>query len=318
MLQRLIPPVNEKDSQAYHWKADHEREGKLLPKKKCSKEHAEDGAEKGEGREPPYWVFVNEIEPDQEAEKTHDHRLVENGSNNDLVYPPNPMGFKKKAQHKKNRDGKDELIEKGVDGAYLFCHVSFDIKCGCPPEESGEELQQVTQEHRWFGCRWPPSENDEDSRKSENEACYLDRRQAIALEQEMSTHGHNKWTRVDEDDRARCIRVEQTHIDAGKLQTKEETYHEPMKEHDVGVKEFLPLAHTIDHPADGGDDRPQRRGEDGSQSLIRVFHGNIVKPPEAGQNQHYQNGPEVEVILVFLDHCTPTNPLLLTFSCVIS
>ena len=178
-----MPPVHEKDSQANHWKADHEREGKLLPKKECSKEHTEDGAKEGEGRETPHGVLVNEIKPDEEAKKTHDHRLVENGGQNDLVCLPNPMGLKKKAQDKKNRDGKDELIEKGVDGAYLFCHEPFNIKCGRPPEESGEELQQVTQEHRWFGCRWPPSENDEDSRKSENEACHLDHRQAIALEQ---------------------------------------------------------------------------------------------------------------------------------------
>jgi hypothetical protein len=172
---------------------------------------------------------VDQIEPDKKADEGDDDGLIEEGQENHRVEADDPLWLKNEADQQENGDRENELIKKRMDGLNLPCHESFYVERCRPPEERSQQLQQVAEKHGWFCCRGLPSENDENPREGEDETGRLYECQRITLQEEMGANGNNKGTRIDEEDRACCIRIEETDVNTSELQTKQEAHHEAMK-----------------------------------------------------------------------------------------
>lgn len=109
----------------------------------------------------------------------------------------------------------------------------------------------------------------------------------------MGPYGHYKGAHVNEDYRAGGIREEQAEVYAGKLQAEQESHHESMKEHDVGMEEPFTFSQAIDHPADRGDDGAHRAGEDRGYPLVCKFDGGVIEAPQEGQDDYGDDGLKV-------------------------
>ena len=86
---------------------------------------------------------MNQFKPEEKTHKGHDKRLVNEGGSDRYVELGNPSGFKDKAHHQEDRNGKDQLIKKGIDGMNFLCHEFFDIESRRSPKESCRNLQKM-------------------------------------------------------------------------------------------------------------------------------------------------------------------------------
>jgi hypothetical protein len=116
---------------------------------------------------------MNQFEPEEVTHKGHDKRLVDEGGSDRCIELGNPCGLKEKAHHQENGNGKEELIQKGIDGMNFLCHEFLDIESRRSPQEGSHNLQKISKDHRGFGGFRPPSENGDDASESQNQTCNL-------------------------------------------------------------------------------------------------------------------------------------------------
>ena len=76
LAYRPSPPIHEKNPQADHGKAHHERDGEFLVEHEGAEDDSEDWGKEGEGREPAYRIVVYQLKPYEVADKGNDDRLI--------------------------------------------------------------------------------------------------------------------------------------------------------------------------------------------------------------------------------------------------
>ncbi len=128
---------------------------------------------------------MDQLEPDKVTGESHDDRLVEQGESNGQVDCRDPSRLKDQTHDEKNRNGEDQLVEKGVDGMDLRSHEPLDVeRCGAL-KEGCENLEGVPQEHGRLCSTWLPLKDHGDPQEGQHEADGFQEGETVILQKEM-------------------------------------------------------------------------------------------------------------------------------------
>ncbi len=117
---------------------------------------------------------MDQFEPRKIRGKGDNDRLIDEGDDDrggDFFDPP---GFEDIGANEYDGDGKDQLIEEGIDGVDLPGKVFFDVEGGGAPEDGCCNLQQVSDEHHPVINGGLAPENQVDPEKGEDQTHCLD------------------------------------------------------------------------------------------------------------------------------------------------
>ena len=129
------------DAGAHKKQAEDETDRDLLAEDHNPRGHSEKWGKKSEHGKLRNGIGVDQLEPRQIRCKGHDDRGVKQSQHSCSVHIEDPLLLQETRAQKNDGDGKDELIEEGVNGMHSSGKVLLDVDSRGAPKHGRSQLQ---------------------------------------------------------------------------------------------------------------------------------------------------------------------------------